>query len=222
MPREDTLPERLSQVGIFLLLLLSADAVFVAVHLVYKLSPFIDNVLYSIETDRGYSEIFQYVKMYWIVVMLAVLWWRTREGVYVAWLLLFAYFLCDDALKVHENAGRAIAVQWHYPSALGLRGRDFGELVVSIAAGSLFLALVLAAYLRSAQEARQASRNIALLVGMLAFFGVFVDTVHIVVGTGAWNVIFGTIEDGGEMFAVSLVCWYVFGLLKRDETLPAS
>ena len=52
MSHGNLLSEHLNQVGIFLLLLISADTVFVIVHLVHKLSPFLGSSLYSLEADR--------------------------------------------------------------------------------------------------------------------------------------------------------------------------
>ena len=222
MSHDNLLSERLNQGGIFLLLLISADTAFVIVHLVHKFSPFIDNSLYSLETDRGYSEIFQYVKTYWIVIMLAALWWRTRECVYVVWMLLYTYLLCDDAFQIHEHGGDAIARHWDYESALGLRAQDFGELTVSGAFGLAFLVLILIMYLRSTRDARNASQDLALLFGVLVFFGVIIDMLHIVAGGGYGEVFFGVVEDGGEMFAMSLVCWYALNLLERRGNTPTS
>lgn len=212
MSYDNLLSERLNQVGIFLLLLISADTAFVIVHLVHELPPFLGNRLYSLETDRGYSEIFQYVKTYWIVIMLAALWWGTREYVYVTWMLLYAYLLGDDAFQIHERGGDAIARHWGYESALGLRAQDFGELTVFGLFGLPFLVLIVIMSLRSTRDARNASKDLTLLFGVILFFGVIIDMLHIIAGGGYG---FGVVEDGGEMFAMSVVCWYVLNLVER-------
>jgi hypothetical protein len=222
MSHDDPRSEPPNQGGIFLLLLMSADTVFIAVHLVHELSPAITSNLYSLKTDRGYAEIFQYVKTYWIVIMLAALWWRTSERVYAVWMLLYAYILCDDAFQIHERGGIATASYWDYKSALGLRAQDFGELTIYGVFGLTFLALIFIMYLRSSRDARNASQDLALLFGMLGIFGVIIDMLDIVVDGGLANVIFGVVEDAGEMFAMSLVCWYVFNLLKRRGNMPTS
>ncbi len=222
MSHDNLLPERLNQVGAFFLLLVSADTAFVIVHLVHELSPFLSNSLYSLETDRGYSEIFQYVKTYWIVIMLAALWRRTRECVYVTWMLLYAYLLCDDAFRIHERGGDAIARHWGYESALGLRAQDFGELTASGVFGLAFLALIGIMYLRSSCDARNASKDLTLLFSVIVFFGVIIDMLHIVAGDGYGKVVFGVAEDGGEMFAMSVVCWYVLNLVQRRGNAPTS
>lgn len=213
--------ERLNQVGIFLLLLIFADMAFVIVYLVHEFSPVLDNRGYSLTMERGYSEIFQYVKTYWIVIMLAALWWRTREYVYIAWMLLFTYLLVDDAFEIHERGGHAIASHWAYESSFGLRAQDFGELTVSGMFGLVFLVLILITYLRSTRDARNASKNLAFLFGVILFFGVIVDMLHSIAGVG-YEVVFGVTEDGGEMFAMSIVCWYVLNLVEHRGNVPTS
>lgn len=205
----------------FLLLLLAADAIFVVVHLVHALSPFFNDRIYSIEQDRGYAEVFQYVKTFWVVIMLATLAWRTREPVYIAWMSLYAYLLFDDALFIHEGGGAAIAARLGYEGALGLRAVDFGELTVEAVSGFAFLAFIAVGYLRSARDARNASIDLALLLGLLVYFGVLIDMLHVVARHGPGNVIFAVVEDGGEMIAMSLTCWYAMGLVGRRGQVPA-
>lgn len=206
----------------FLLLLLAADAVFVAVHLVHSLSPFFNDRLYSIARDRSYAEIFQYVKTYWIVLLLAALVRRTRQSVYVAWMLLYTYLLFDDAFFIHEEGGAALAARLGYVGALGLRPEDLGELTVSATIGVVFLALILITYRRGGRDARNASADLALLVGLLVFFGVFVDMLHSSIEPAWAKLALAIVEDGGEMVAMSLGCWYVIGLLGRRGEVPAT
>lgn len=157
MPRHDPGLQRLNLGGIFLLLLISTDVAFILVHLLREipLSMFARR-LYSLETDRGYAEIFQYVKTYWVVILLGALAWRTRAYVYAGWALLFAYMLCDDALMIHERGGGAIASRWGFESRFGLRPQDFGELTVAGAFGLAFLVLIAALLL--AQQPRRERR----------------------------------------------------------------
>jgi hypothetical protein len=198
-----------------LLLLIAADTAFVVVHLVHKHSTLLASDLYSLSKDGGYAEIFQYVKLYWIVIMLFALWSRTREPVYTAWMLLYAYLLCDDALQIHERVGGAIARSWGYGDAFSLEGKDFGELTLSAAFGLVFLGLISMTYLRSTQVARDASKDLALLFAILVFFGVGMDVLHTAVEVPSVKQLLGVLEDGGEMFTVSVVCWYVLKFLER-------
>lgn len=191
-------------------------------HLIHELSPFLGNRLHSLQTERGHSEIFQYVKMYWVSLMLFPLWSRTRQPVYAGWLVLFAYLLCDDVLQIHEKGGRALIGLWSLEPALGLRSQDFGELAVSGISGFILLALVYVLYKRSSEDAKAASRNLVLLCAIPVFFGVVVDMVHVLVGSGRIELLFGVVEDGGELLAVSMICWYVFNLLADRRGVPLS
>lgn len=204
-----------SQLGMFLLLLMSADAAFVVVHLIRDYPPFLSDSLFSLETDRGFAEMFQYVKIYWIAMMLGVLWWRTRETVYCAWTALFLYLLADDSLEIHERGGHAITQRWNFQDAMGFKAQDFGELTTSAIVGFVFLAIILFAYSRSARDARNASRNLAFYLGVVVFFGIAMDMLHSVVDHAHGGWLLGVVEDGGEMFAVSIVCWYVLNLVER-------
>lgn len=222
MPVDRTHLDHGSRLGIFLLLLVSADAAFVVVHFIRHYPPFYSDYLYSLETERGFAEVYQYVKTYWIVIMLAVVWWRAREGVYLAWMTLFTYLLCDDSLQIHERGGLAIAQFWGLQDALGLRSRDLGELVVTGAFGIILLLFIVAMHWRSAPDTQRASSKLMYYLGIIVFFGVFVDQLHSLVrGTGGYAIL-GVVEDGGEMLAVSVVCWYVLNLVENPGNASAS
>jgi len=214
------LSQRVNLPGVFLALLLSADAAFVLLHLVHTLSPFLSDPLFSIERDWGYGEAFQYVKTYWIAIMLAVLGWRTREAIYGAWTLLYIYLLCDDAFRIHEQVGRAVARHLGYAPTFGLKARDLGELTVQGAIGLAFLVLIASMYVRSARDARRASIDLAVLSGAIAFFAVPVDMLHNLVAGSRFGAEIGLVEDGGEMVAMSAVGWYALQLVERRGHVP--
>jgi len=203
-----------------LVLLVCADVAFFALHSFNRLSSS-RNDLFSLSVDGGYAEVFQYTKEYWITLALFTVWWRAREGVYAAWALLFTYLLLDDALTIHETAGRVVATYWTHVPAIGLRANDFGELTVSALAGLAFLGLIGWFYIRGSDRGRSVSRDLALLVGVLAFFGVGLDMVHGVLealGVRALTIV----EDGGEMLAMSIIASYVVILSSSTGTLPGS
>jgi hypothetical protein len=199
----------------FLLLLLAADLMFVLIHAVHATTPLIVSSMYALTHDRGYAEAFQYIKLYWIILALAVLLWRTRAPVYAAWVVVFGYLLLDDALQIHEVVGNAVATYLGYRARLGLRTADFGELTVTAVAGLLLLGLLAIGYLRSGPNARSASRDLLVLIAALAFFGVFVDVLHQLAFTTRLDGLLGIAEDGGEMIVVSVACAYSVGLLLR-------
>ena len=75
----------------FLVLLLLADLVFVLLQIPYKLH-IISNINFWIEQGRGYAEVYQFIKEYWIVLMLLFIAIKRSHVIYFAWSLLFGYF----------------------------------------------------------------------------------------------------------------------------------
>lgn len=219
MRETETVPRRSNHVvnPVLLVLLLCADVAFLALHVFSKLSPS-PNALLFLQTDGGYPEAFQYIKEYWISIVLFAVCWRSREGVYGAWTLLFAYLLCDDALRIHERAGLVIASAWEYVPAFRLRAQDFGELTVSGALGSAFLVLITYFYLGSSSNAKNDSKDLALLLAALVFFGIFVDMLNIAVVIRGFTII----EEAGEMATMSVITGYAVNLLDRQSHPPGA
>lgn len=212
MTGHDPLLGRLQQAFVALLLLVAADLAFAAIHLIHTLTAALADPRYSLAHDLGYPEIFQYVKMFWIVLLLAAMWWRSRQPVYGAWTVLYAYLLLDDALQFHELGGAALAEMLGYTSGFGLRDVDFGELTVSAGVGALIFTTIFFGYLRSTPDACSASQDLFLLLATLVGFGVGVDVLHAAAGAGALGILLGLVEDGGEMLAISVTVWYMLGL----------
>ncbi len=217
--------------SLFLALLLCGDVAFVAGHLINGLTPLLDSdpmggldyrLLLNLETDRGYSEVYQYLKFIWIAVLFLSLSMEKRVWHYLTWALFFTYLLLDDLLQIHERLGFGVAQLFGFESALGLRPRDFGELMVSAIFGIFLLSLVTVAYRRGSMAFRMVSKDLALLVAGLVFFGVGIDMAHsaldFVPGLGFS---FGVVEDGGEMLMTTLLLWYVILTKLRGESADA-
>ena len=213
---------KLNQVAdpLFLGLLFAADLAFLALHIANRYLPHGD-ILLTLSTERGYSEIFQYIKEYWIAVLFLVVCFRKKQGVFLAWAALFVYLLCDDALTIHETAGGLLAAAWNFSPMFGLRPQDFGELLVSLAAGFVFVILLVIFYPRSTPDSRRAAIDLALLLGLLAFFGVAVDLLHVALG-GVFPYGWIILEDSGEMIAMSLIAAYAAHLLNEREHVPGA
>jgi hypothetical protein len=132
-------------------------------------------------------------------------------------MLLFGYVLLDDSWQLHERLGRWLATRLTFPSMFGLRPIDLGELTVLAVAGSSLVLMISIAYFLSSEQAKQIGRRLAVMLGLFIVFGVVVDAIHsMTLGhTGAG--IAGLLEDGGEMFVMSIICGYVFTLLQSSE-----
>lgn len=203
----------------FLMLLLGGDLVLIALHVVNVLWIHPHNPLIRIDVDRGYAEAYQYIKYLWMAALLSSFSRAKREWRYLAWTAVFGYFLADDFLQLHERYGNLIATRLGFSPPFGLRPQDVGELLVSATAGTSLLVPLIIAYWSGSQVFKRASQDIAILISILVFFGVGVDMAHSAIDLG-WRVDFVLIivEDGGEMFAASLLAWYCFLLTVRSET----
>lgn len=196
-------------------LFLATDISFIALHLIYLHTHLITNEAFSLETDRGYSEIFQYIKEYWAALVLAALAWRKQSSLYLIWSLLFAYLLLDDALQIHETVGGILNTKFAFPALFDLRPKDFGELAVSGAASAFFVTGIALAYRSADRPSRRVATYLSLLLVVLGFFGVAVDMLHIAMDTPPIRKFLAVVEDGGELVTMSVMSCYVLSLLKR-------
>lgn len=220
----DSWRNTLSERGVvyFLLFLLAVDLAFVVLHFL-PLFGVLDNSQFSLEKDRGYPEIYQYIKIFSIAILLLSVFVKTKVISYFVWSMLFLYLLLDDALRIHESLGGYIATQMSFAPAFGLRAKDFGELVVSAIAALIFLAPLALLYTSGSAALKAESIFLFSLLVALAFFGILVDMLHVAVKVG-WKVSFllGVVEDGGEMVVISITAWYVFILHGRSRTIGSA
>lgn len=216
---------------VFLVLLLSADILYVALHALHSFHDvdpvrsalaaigkpeFFADPLYAIDQERGFAEAFQYMKFFWAGVMMLWVFRFRHQLLPLFWALLFMYLLMDDSMALHERIGNWLVREYDYTPMLGLRAQDIGELTVVAVFGSGFLILGLAAYLMSDSEARRTSLVLAGFLAALAFFGIVIDMSMIIIETADGSFLGEALEDGGEMMALSVVCWYVYKLLLRS------
>jgi hypothetical protein len=198
-------------------LLVATDLVFIILHIIHSYSGILSNPRFSLELDRGYGELFQYLKEYWILLLFGFLAVQKRSPLYLAWSLLFSYRLLDDSLSIHENLGRAISNKFAFSPALNLRAKDFGELVVSASVGLFFLILISIAYRFGDRTSRKTSKHLIVMLFGLALFGIVVDMIHIAVQAPSLDPLFNVVEDGGEMVVMSLIASFVFLLPERSS-----
>jgi len=172
---------------------------------------------YSLAKDRGYAEVFQYIKEYWIGLLFLYLAIKRRNFLYLSWSLLFGYLLLDDSFQIHEKLGSKVGSYFEFSPMLGLRAQDFGELIVSASFGSGFLGLIGLTYYFSDSSIKRTCRCLLVMLLVLVFFGIVMDMVDIMVKSPVWSPILGTVEDGGEMLIMSVIAWFVFLLPELEE-----
>lgn len=188
-------------VTLVLVMLLVIDVLIFGVHWYAVVRDSSTRVFY-LDTELSYGEVVQYFKFAWLLVLTAAFAIEHRSWQIAMWLPVFAYLLADDALRIHERVGRELAAAFGLQEALGAPGLELGQHIVFGLAGLLLMVPLVVGYLRSDSRARRIYRCFLLLIGVLAFFAIVVDLLHVLVvenpARGDWV---GFIEDGGEMLA---------------------
>lgn len=200
-----------------LILLIASDLSFIGLGILYSWG-YANADAFSLGAERGYSEMYQYIKLFWVSFLLSWFAWEKREAVYVVGALLFLYFLLDDSFAIHETAGGFMVGMFELEPAFGLRGQDYGELGTSALVGGFFLVVGWWAYRHSGSLARRIGLFLLMGVCMLALFGVGMDVAHQFFGAQlSWTkAVMGVLEDGGELIVVSAICWFVYSLANQE------
>ena len=183
---------------------------FVVIHFLYKLTHNMECSLFCLTTDRGYAEIFQYIKYFWIIILFIYILRSTRIIQYISWILVFTFFFIDDAFQLHVRIGYYLIRNFDFNPPLHLKLWDVGEFAYFIISGLVLLALLVWAYMRGNESFKKVSLDILIFILVIVFFGVFIDIVH--VAFSLYGVGLSIIEDTGEMVFSSLILWYVYML----------
>lgn len=179
-----------------LFVILTIDLGFLILHATHVRFDVPDSELWLISRDRGFPELFQYLKEASIVALTVQLFRARGSLVYLAWAVAFTYLLLDDSLEIHETVGDWVAEGLGFGTILGIEARDLGQVLVSASAGAVLLGFAAVATLRDRSPARALSAQLGLIIVALAFFGVVTDVIDAID-------LFGIVEDGGEMAAMS-------------------
>lgn len=194
-----------------LVVLLAADIAVAVVHLTTT------DWFLSLENDEGLGGRLGQLQLLAVAVLVGATYAASREPVHLAWAAGFLVAVADDTLKVHEWAGLRVADATDR-EVLGLRPDDLGELAAwAVIAGGVLL-LVVAGHLRSSPRARAESWGFVVLVAALAFFGIAVDMLHIVIDPA--DRLVGAVEDGGELVVSSVLIVYAWAVLASWRTTP--
>ncbi|MGQ0647882.1 MAG: hypothetical protein ACT4P7_09945 [Gemmatimonadaceae bacterium] len=219
-----TFPSRASVVADRVLVgLLLIDAVVLVLHLANVSLWANRHAFLDVTRNAGFGEVVGYGKTMIVIGLLLVLWRRTAQLVMLVWAAVFVVLLADDSLRVHETMGRVISRALDFPQfVLFLRGRDYGEMLYLAGLGLVVAVMVALAWRRSSEMARRASVDIALMVGLLALFGVVFDALH--EALPRHHALKGTLalaDDFGELVTFSLLLWLVLLLtLTNGAAVP--
>jgi hypothetical protein len=195
---------------LFAALVLSVDLVLGLIHVVVMVGWDAPDVL-RVDMDGSYGEAYQYVKYFWLLILLVVYARQNRSWAMIAWVLLIAYFMLDDALLLHERAGFWYSSQsWAF--GIGpVSAQSLGELTVSALVGVLLLVPLVVGYLRGDARTKWIFRVMLALVVVLLVFALVVDAVHgLFIDIKLIDRIVGFVEDFGEMLALSALVVFAF------------
>lgn len=187
------------------LLVIVGDAFFILLHITKDVAGW-QNRLLELDTDRGYAEVFQYIKFIYIIVLLSLFSWARRTWQVALWIPVFIYLLLDDSLRIHETGGGILVRTLGLQNMFALRAQDYGELLVVAIAGALLAIPLVIGYYKGTQLTKSIYRLLLCLVILLAIVGVGIDMLHIAARRiySGYDFI-AIIEDGGEMIVVSLI-----------------
>ena len=189
-------------------LLLSTDVLFILFECLYGATAGFPPSDWWLGQDWGYAEMFQYAKELGITIVFFLFFLRYPHILSLGWQVLFLYLLLDDALQIHERVGESVAGFLH-------TSWEFTDHVATAFFGSLILSLLSLGYYSAPSLLRRVSWPLVGLCIALALFGVFLDTIHQVIGRSV-PVLFRTgyiVEEAGEMVTISVIAWYVHRLV---------
>ncbi|MBL8100053.1 MAG: hypothetical protein JNK81_12775 [Anaerolineales bacterium] len=215
----------------FLIFLLAGDLFYILLHLIHKGARHFDlftlireNLAFALYVDLSLGESFQYLKEYWILLIFVWLIFKHKKYFFAGWALLFLYFLLDDMLSFHEGLATFVLQSFNidpfYIIAGELRYQDYGELGVSVFFGIILISMIGIAYWRSTKEVRTIFHYLFGCLLLIAFFGVVNDFANRLFPEEGNKVIYELtrlIEDGGEMIAMSIACWYAYTLTEPED-----
>jgi hypothetical protein len=207
------------------LMLICTDALFVFLHTLHFLPPIrdafpiFDQDAFKITHDLSMSESFQYIKEFWIILLvLGIVIWAKNKA-YLPLALAFGYLLPDDMLGFHEWAGEnlppLIGLDSRADMPFGLLARDYGELAITATVGFLLVLVFFLAYRSGDASVRQVYHYMFAMLVLLVVFGVGFDFVIRLVDSWKIREVIKIFEEGGEMVTMSTMCWYIFALNER-------
>ena len=176
---------------------------------------------FKVSHEGGIPEIFNYLKLCLASAVLMLTYRRSRTVVYLILALIFAYAFLDDAFTLHEQLSLALGEALALPDVW--RQKTYTQpLYFAIVAGVSALMLLGGWFSASSTHRRHAAAMIASLCA-LAFFAVFVDSVHSLVGYDSRIAerALDVFEDGGEMLVVTLSCWVALSIYANVNHEPS-
>ena len=174
---------------------------------------------WDLDLDRSYIEVAGYAFVLAAAVLLLALFARRGAPVYAGWATGFVILVADDALELHERAGRWLDGNLDVIDPPGLRVVDLGELAFWAGAGAIVSVVLVATHRRSCRSAQQHSYRLAALMALLMVFAVGVDMLHILVKSlldaHRVDLVLISLEAAGEAGVMAGLAAYALHLTRR-------
>jgi hypothetical protein len=202
--------------------LIIANGLLLLFHITYVLFKTPLNSSFFIENDHSFGEYLGYLQEVCIITLLLLATFSRKQFLYLAWAILFLYLAIDDSFQVHETLGLWLSQQFGFSSLFGLRAQDLGELMALAVPYGLLILFVVINHFRADKPTKGISRALLPMLGLLVFFGVFVDMLHVKLSFNLYlDRLAGFIEDGGEMVVLGLTLYRLVQWLHHSKPRQA-
>ena len=199
------------------------NLILIVIHLFHTYNNVPASDFFDLEVDHSLSEFFIYIQELGIVILLFWMYKKYDNLLYLAWLLIFSYILIDDSLLLHERIGVWMVDQFNVENNFGVRGRDITEVIVQLIFGVPRIGFAAwAHFFKGDRLAKRISIVLAVFLLVLIGFAVVLDWFHVKIMILYLKPILGTIEDGGEIFIITAILWYVYRQWQNMESGTAT
>lgn len=201
-----------------LFILLALDIILIVFDIINFYKPFPNPDLYDIETNDSYAEDFQNFK--WIIMIMALVMISLfrKQWHYAAWILVFIFLFLEDVFRIHQALGTFFYSAFSMSS--GQRGGKIMELFSALFLGFIFLTPAFKAYQKGDAIFKKHSKAMFVLLLMFLFCAIVIDQAHrlsIIKYNWKYNVVFGILEDGGELITESLLAGYLLSIALKEN-----
>lgn len=196
------------------------DITLITLDIINFYHPFANSSLYNIETDDSYAEDFQNLKWIIIIMALVIIALLRKEKRYFTWILVFIFLFLEDVFRIHQHLGQFFYEAFNMTS--GQRGFKIMELFAAAFLGFVFFVPAYEAYKTGDAVFKKHSKSMLILLLLFLFCAIILDQAHrlaVIHYNWKYNIIFGTLEDGGELITESLLTGYILSIAFKTRNI---
>lgn len=198
-----------------LIIAIGLDLILIGLFIVFGAMDVISNtrntpLLIDITEESSIAAIYLYIKWAIISGLLWIAYLRSNAALFSSFSFTFLLILLDDSLQLHERGGAWLSGWFNIESAFGLRGQDFGELIVWASMGIFVVAALFYGYLKRTQSSTPFFYYFSIVFVALIIVAIGLDMFNALpflnIETQMMDVVAGIViilEDGSEMLVAS-------------------